>query len=155
MSITTLKTNPIGKFIRDAGMGMDEYKDIEKEVYSSISTEPLLRAFYGFNIDVAFFVEHKLYDKFMIVIYANGWLIKNTKTLPKLNLHLTIFKHSMSGELIGVFQTTDINTAREELKWNNLFRKYNSKVFNLDGFAKYPWDIREKIIELMYNTITL
>lgn len=80
---------------------------------------------------------------------------KNTRTLPKLNLHLTIFKHSMSSELIGVFQTTDINTAREELKWNNLFRKYNSKVFSFDSFANQPWDIREKIIELMYNTITL
>ena len=137
------------------GIDIDEYRDIENEVYSSISTQPLLRAFYGFNIDVAFFVEYKLYNKFMTVLYANGWTIKNTRTLPKLNLHLTIFKHSMSSELIGVFQTTDINTAREELKWNNLLRKYNSKVFSFDSFANQPWDIREKIIELMYNTITL
>ena len=77
-----------------------------------------------FDIDVAFFVEHKLCDKFMIVLYAKGWFIKTPELYQK-------------------------------LKWNNLLRKYNSKLFNLDGFAKQPWDIREKIIELMYNTTTL
>ena len=45
MSITTLKTNHIKKFSIDTGIDIDEYRDIENEVYSSISTEPLLRAF--------------------------------------------------------------------------------------------------------------
>lgn len=57
MSITIpTGINPIKKFIIDMGIDIDEYRDIENEVYSSMYTQPLLRAFHGFDIDVAFFV---------------------------------------------------------------------------------------------------
>lgn len=143
------------QFLIDNKIEYDEYVDAVKEVYTSIFPEPLLSAFYGFNIDVAFFVKHKQLDKFMVVLNACGWSIKSSRNMPKLNLYLMIFENNRGGEIIGVFQTNGTNVNYEEQKWNKLLQKYNGKVFSFDVFAKQPWDIREKVIELMYNTTTL
>ncbi len=141
------------QYIIDNGINLDGYNDIE--VYTSIFQEPLLSAFYGFDIDVAFFVKHKQLDKFMVVLYAGGWRIKSSRELPKLNLHLIILENNRGTERIGVFKTNKTNVNDEEQKWEKLLQKYNGKSFSFDVFAKQPWDIREKVIELMYNTTTL
>lgn len=91
----------------------------------------------------------------MVVLNACGWSIKSSKNISNLNLYLTIFENNRTRKVIGVFQCNHTNVNSEEQKWDKLLQKYNGKVFSFDVFAKQPWDIREKVIELMYNTITL
>ncbi len=150
-----LNFSPNMYFLKNNRIDLDEYNDTKKEVCSYIFPQPLLSSFYGFNIDIAFFIKHKQFNKFIMVMYANNWDIESTRELPKLNLRLIILENNRSSERIGVFQCNHTNVNSEEQKWDKLLQKYNGKVFSFDVFAKQPWDIREKVIELMYNTTTL